>query len=102
MVAPEQEAEHDDGGEEIGSEDGPDRDVFEQALGESHDHSDEEYLEAAEEHEDGEQDAALIVDEREETGCRNTESEECQTVNNRVLEHEPGRDHERGRIAQAV
>ena len=54
VVAPEQDAEHDDGGEEIGSEDRPDRNLLDQPLGENHDHSDDEYLEAAEEHEDGE------------------------------------------------
>jgi hypothetical protein len=47
-------------------------------------------------------DAALVVDERKETGCRDAESEEGHSMGHRVLEHERGRDHERGRIPQAL
>src|SRR5262245_41505031 len=101
-VLTEEVPEHHEGRDEIGGQNRPPGDRLEETLGQDGDGRDEEHLEAAEQHEEPEEQERLAVGQCQEAGGRPSEEHEGQPVHDGVLEHERHRDHERARIAQSV
>src|SRR5229473_1190253 len=87
----EENGEHDESGHQVAADDGPWRQRVEEPRRESHDHGQNEDLEAAEEHEDPEEDSSIAIDEGER-----------HTVGHRVLEDETGGDGESAGIAEPM
>src|SRR5713101_4054623 len=84
-MSAQEEAEHHARRQEIAREDRPPRDRLEQPLGERLDHDEREDLEAAEQHDEGEEQARLPVGQREQPGGEPAEDDEGQAVQRGVL-----------------
>ena len=78
MIA-EKNGEHDESGHQVAADDGPRRQRVEEPSRERHDHGQHEDLEAAEEHEDREEDAAIAIDQGEQPGRAETEEDEARS-----------------------
>src|ERR1700730_5330719 len=101
MIA-EKNGEHGESGHQVAADDGPRRQRVEEPRPEDHDHGQHEDLEAAEEHENREEDAAIAIDEGEQPGRAETEEDEGQPVRRRVLEDETRGDGEGAGIAEPM
>src|SRR2546430_5416376 len=80
-------AEHHARRQEVAREDGPPGDGLEQPVGQRQDHGKGEDLEAAEEHDEGEEHARRSVGQREQGARDPSEEDEGHALDGRVLDH---------------
>ena len=102
MMVEEEQAQHHPRGHEVGPEDRPGLESVEKPRAEDLEGSQRGHLEAAEEHEHAEEDVAVAIREGEEAGRHQAEGHEHGGVEDSVLDHQAGRDHERGGVTQPV
>src|SRR2546421_1893022 len=101
-MIPEKDGDHDEAGHQVAADDGPGGQGVEEPRRERRDHGQREDFEAAEEHEDREENTSIAIDEGEEPGRAETEQDESQTVHKRILDDETGGDGESAGVAEPM
>src|SRR5215472_5624245 len=99
-MASEEEPQHEQPGQEVGEDQGPPREDFEEPLREDRDQPQREHLEAAKQHEDEEEQAWVSIVGGQQAGGYQPEGHKGHPVEQGVLENHPGRGMQRRRISE--
>jgi len=101
-MSPEEKPQHDQPGQEVGQDQGPPGQDFEEPLGEDRDQPQREYLEAAKQHDHDEDQAGVSIRCGQEAGRHEPEGHKGHPVEHGVLENQPDRDVQRSRISEPL